>query len=170
MRAATLFFPGTLDMSGQNDTKAKLTRRWFGTIALAGVHVAAFGMLYLVVVQMNWAFADFFKLVGTEPTPRFETISIYSDLIAAYTPIVMLVIALDILVLVRLSLRASRWTSAYSHTVVLCMGLIGFLWTGWAVETMARGAVVKVNAQAVSGSNQSVDVASLVVGREGSQL
>jgi hypothetical protein len=89
---------------------------------------------------MNWAFQDFFKLVGAKPTPRFETVSKVTDYIATYTPIVLLVIALHVFIVFRLARRASRWTSAYSHAALLCMGFTGFLWTAWAVDTMAWGA------------------------------
>ncbi len=137
-------------MNDEHESKSKRHGRWVGTLALAIVHLLAFGMLYLVVVQMNWAFADFFKLVGAKPTPRFETISIISNFIAAYTPIVLLVIALDILVIVQLSRRASRWTPAYSHAVLLGMGFVGFLWTAWAVDTMAWGAPAPASTQAAT--------------------
>ena len=137
-------------MNHEHESKNKRRGRWISTIALAIVHLLAFGMLYLVVVQMNWAFVDFFKLVGAKPTPKFETISVFSDFVAAYTPIVLLVIALDILVIVQLSRRASRWTSAYSHAVLLGMGFIGFLWTAWAVDTMAWGALAPASTKQLS--------------------
>ncbi len=150
-------------MNDEHDSKTKRSGRWISTIALAIVHLLAFGMLYLVVVQMNWAFADFFKLVGAKPTPRFETISAFSDFVAAYTPIVLLVIALDILVIVQLSRRASRWTSAYSHAVLLGIGLVGFLWTTWAVDTMAWGAPAPASTRAAKFPDQEIVGVATVV-------
>ncbi len=127
-------------MHDEPDVRTKRT----GSLLVAGllsvVHLLAFGMLYLVLVQLNWSFQDFYKLVGTKLTPEFERIVSLSNLIAAYTPVVLLVIALDILIVFRLARRASRWTSAYSHAVLLCIGFTGFLWTARSVEPMAWGA------------------------------
>ena len=150
-------------MSDGTDTRTKPPGRWISTISLAVAHLIAFGMLYLVVVQMNWAFQDFFKLVDAEPTPRFETISKISDFIAAYTPIVLLVIAFDIFIIFRLSRSASRWTSAYSHAALLCMGFTGFLWTAWAVHTMAWGAPRIANPPGAAAPGQQIDRLAKVV-------
>ncbi len=71
---------------------------WVGTCSLLSVHLIAFGMLYLVLVQMNWAFGDCFIVVGTNPTPRFESASMISDFIAAFTPVVLVLLALHLFV------------------------------------------------------------------------
>ncbi len=154
-------------MNDETNTRTKPLGRWISTITLTVAHLFAFGMLYLVLVQMNWAFQDFFKLVGAKPTPRFETISTISDFIAAYTPIVLLVIVLDIFIVLRLTHKASRWTSAYSHAALLCMGFTGFLWTAWAVHTMAWGAPGIANPPGAAASGHQIDhVAKVVVSRE----
>jgi hypothetical protein len=127
-------------MSDESDIKRMRKGDWLSAFLLSVVHLLAFGMLYLVVVQMNWSFQDFYRLVGTQLTPEFERIAVMSDFIAAYTPIVLIVIAVDIFIVFRLARRGSRWTSAYSHAVLLFLGFIGFLWTARSVEPMASGA------------------------------
>lgn len=127
-------------MNDTSDGKTDSAGSWMSTTLLAVVHLIAIGMLYLVVVQMNWAFQDFFNLVGAKPTPRFEAISTVSAYIATYTPFVLLAIGLHIYLICRLSRRANRWTAAYSHASLLVIGFAGFIWTAWAVETMAWGA------------------------------
>lgn len=127
-------------MSDESDIKPVRKGNWLSAFLLSVIHLLAFGMLYLVVVQINWSFQDFYRLVGTKLTPEFERIAVMSDFIAAYTPIVLIVIAVDIFIVFRLARRGSRWTSAYSHAVLLCMGFTGFLWTARSVEPMASGA------------------------------
>lgn len=127
-------------MSDGYDVKPTRKGSWLSAFMLSVVHLVAFGMLYLLVVQMSWSFQDFYRLVGTKLTPEFERIAVLSDFIAAYTPIVLIVIVVDIFVVSRLARRGNRWTSAYSHGVLLCLGLTGFLWTAQSVEPMARGA------------------------------
>lgn len=114
-------------------------RRWINATALVVVHLLGFGMLYLVVVQMNWAFRDFFNLVGMQTTSRFQRASMISDMTAGYTPIVLAVLACHLVIVFRLSRSAHRWTSAYSHGALMAMGLIASLWTGWAVHAMTWG-------------------------------
>lgn len=126
-------------MRDESDNKPTRLGNWLSAFVLAGVHLLAFGMLYFVVVQLNWSFQDFYKLVGTKLTPEFENIAEISDLIAARTPFVLIVIAVDIFVVFRLARRNSRWTSAYSHAVLLLMGFTGFFWTARSVEPMAWG-------------------------------
>lgn len=155
---------GTIEMDGPSETRAKPAGPWIGSIMLCVAHLIVFGMLYLVLVQIHWAYQDFFKLVGAKPTPRFETISMISDHIAAYTPIVFLVIAADIFIVFRLSRKASRWTSAYSHSVLLCMGFMAFLWTAWAVDTMAWNAPGIANgAEVVAADLDITDGAGVLV-------
>ena len=123
-----------------SDPGNKETRQggWIGTISLVAVHTIAFGMLYLMVVQMNWTFRDFFSELGAKPTPRFEAVSRISDYVAFYTFAVLMVIAVHLFFVFRLSRRASHWASAYSHSTLLCMGFVGFIWTAWAIDTMIR--------------------------------
>jgi hypothetical protein len=133
-------FTWTQNMSDESDIKPVRKRNWLSAFSLSIVHLLAFGMLYLVVVQMNWSFQDFYKLVGTQLTPEFERITVISHFVAARTPIVLIVIAVDIFIVFRLARRSSRWTSAYSHAVLLLLGFTGFLWTARSVEPMASGA------------------------------
>jgi len=148
-------------MNDTSDGKADPAGSWMSTILLAVVHLIAIGMLYLVVVQMNWAFQDFFNLVGAKPTPRFEAISTVSAYIATYTPFVLLAIGLHIYVICRLSRRANRWTAAYSHAWLLAIGFTGFLWTAWAVETIAWGAPGAAIFNVLAAGQQADAVAQL---------
>ncbi len=128
-------------MRDESDIKPMRKGNWLSAFLLSVVHLLAFGVLYLVVVQMNWSFQEFYRLVGTKLTPEFEQIAVMSDFIAAYTPIVLIVIAVDILIVFRLARQGSRWTSAYSHAVLLLLGFTGFHWTARSVEPMAKGAL-----------------------------
>ncbi|MCO8124892.1 hypothetical protein NHH03_24355 [Stieleria sp. TO1_6] len=110
--------------------------KWTSTLSLVALHALAFGMLYLIIVQMNGAFRDFFLLVGIPPTQRFEFASSISDYVAAYTPLVLLALAIHLFIVFRLSRSVPSWVSTYSHAVLLCMGCAGFLWTAWAVHCM----------------------------------
>lgn len=134
------------------ETQTELTQRgsWVGTCSLLFIHLIAFGMLYLVLVQMNWAYRDFFNVVGTNPTPRFETASMISDFIAAFTPLVLLVLTFHLWLVFRLARRGNRWASAYSHLALICMGATGFLWTAWGVHAMTWGQPGIANPQAVA--------------------
>ncbi len=150
-------------MSDESDIKPVRNGNWLSALLLSVIHLLAFGMLYLVVVQMNWSFQDFYKLVGTKLTPEFEKITGMSDLVAASTPIVLIVIAVDILIVFRLARRSSRWTSAYSHAVLLLLGFTGFLWTARSVEPMASGAPGVGNQPAVDNV-QAFDIGAPTVG------
>ncbi len=154
-------------MNNQSRSASSRITNWLVAVALCVVHLLAFGMLYLVLVQMNWAFRDFFALVGAKPTPRFEAISVISDYIAAYTPLVLVLIAIDLYVVVRLARNSSRWTAGYSHAVLIAMGFTGFLWTAWAVHTMAWGAPGKSTAAGVAAPvTEPSEVPALVVSSE----
>lgn len=130
-------------MTRQDTAESNQRGTWLVVGALCVAHLLAFGMVYLVLVQMNWAFRDFFALVGAAPTPRFAMVSTVSDYIAAYTPLVLVLIAVDLYIVVRLARRTSRWTSGYSHAVLMTLGFTGFLWTAWAVHVMAWGVPAK---------------------------
>ena len=130
---------------------------WVVACSLLSVHVIAFAMLYLVVVQMNWAFRDYFNVVGTNPTPRFQSASMVSDFIARFTPLVLLVLAFHLFVVFRLARRGNRWTSAYSHLALICMGATGFLWTAWGVHAMTWGQPGIANPEAVATVEQETD-------------
>ena len=145
-------------MHETTQSKSQRASRWLAAILLSLAHLLAFGMLYLVLVQLNWSFQDFYKLVGTKLTPEFERIASISDAIAASTPLVLLVVALDIFIVFRFARNGSRWTSAYSHVVLLCMGFTGFLWTARSVEPMAWGAPGVGNPSAVNDAQAGNDV------------
>lgn len=127
-------------MGDKSEIKPLRKGNWLSAFSLSIVHLLSFGTLYLVVVQIHWSFQDFYGLVGTKLTPEFERIAVVSDFIAAYTPIVLIVVAVDIFIVFRLARRGSHWTSAYSHAVLLCLGFTGFLWTARSVEPMALSA------------------------------
>lgn len=150
-------------MTDESDVKPVRKGDWLSAFLLSVVHLLAFGMLYLVVVQMNWSFQDFYKLVGTKLTPEFERITVMSDFVAAYTPIVLIVIAVDIFIVFRLARKGSRWTSAYSHAVLLFLGFTGFLWTARSVEPMASGAPGVGNRPAVN----NVQASNIIVPTKG---
>ena len=99
------------EMRVGSDLSTKRKGRWLAAFVLAVVHLVAFGMLYLVLVQLNWLFQDYYKLLGTKLTTDFERIASVSNYIAAYTPLVLLVVGLDTLVVLQLARRCSRWTS-----------------------------------------------------------
>jgi len=86
-----------------------------------------------------------------------------SDLVAAYTPIVLFVVAVDIFIVFRLARRGSRWTSAYSHAVLLFLGFTGFLWTARSVEPMALDAPAVGNRPAVN----NVQASNIIVPAKG---
>ena len=145
-------------MHETTQSKSQRASRWLAAMLLSLAHLLAFGMLYLVLVQLNWSFQDFYKLVGTKLTPEFQGISSISNNIAASTPLVLLVVALDIFIVIRFALNGSRWTSAYSHAVLLWMGFTGFLWTARSVEPMAWGAPGVGNPPAVGNAQAGNDV------------
>ena len=145
-------------MHETTQSKSQRASRWLAAMLLSLAHLLAFGMLYLVLVQLNWSFQDFYKLVGTKLTPEFQGISSISNNIAASTPLVLLVVALDIFIVIRFALNGSRWTSAYSHAVLLWMGFTGFLWTARSVEPMAWGAPGVGNPPAVGNAQAVNDV------------
>ncbi|KAA5546929.1 hypothetical protein FYK55_00445 [Roseiconus nitratireducens] len=126
---------------------------WAGTISLVIVHTIAFAMLYLVVVQINWAFRDYFNLVGTNPTSRFQSASLVADYTAAYTPVVLMILAIHLVIVFRLSRGANRWASAYSHGVLLCMGFAGFICVSCAVHTMVWSKPGIANPQNVANAS-----------------
>lgn len=144
-------------------SKTQHAGNWLAAILLSLAHLLAFGMLYLVLVQLNWSFQDFYKLVGTRLTPEFERIASISNSIAASTPLVLLVVALDIFIIFRFARNGSRWTSAYSHAVLLCIGFTGFLWTARSVEPMAWGAPGVGNPPAVNNAQAGKVVESTEV-------
>ncbi len=126
-------------MSSTEISQHESRGNWASTILLVMVHLVVFGMMYLSVVRMNWALRDFFALVGTKLTPRFESASLVADLTASYTPIVLTILAIHLAAIFRLSRRANRWASAYSHGMLLCMGFAGFFSVSCAVHTIAWG-------------------------------
>jgi hypothetical protein len=126
-------------MSDAANSEREPRGSWPITISLVMVHLIAFGMMYLSVVQMNWAFRDFFNLVGTKPTPRFQSAATVADLTAAHTPIVLTILAIHLTIIFRLSRRTHRWASAYSHGMLLCMGFAGFFSVSCAVHTITWG-------------------------------
>ena len=134
---------------------------WLGTCSLLLIHLIAFGAMYLVVVQMNWAFRDYFKVVGANPTSRFESISMISDFIASFAPLVLLVLAFHLFVVYRLARRGSRWSSAYSHLALMFMGAVGFLWTTWGVQSMTWGQPGIANPQVVAESEYHADLMTI---------
>ena len=137
-------------MSDESNIKPVGKGNWLSAFLLSVIHLLAFGMLYLVVVQMHWSFQDFYRLMDAKLTPEFERITVMSHFVAASTPIVLIVIAVDIFIVFRLARRSSRWTSAYSHAVLLLLGFTGFLWTARSVEPMALGAPGVGNRPAVN--------------------
>jgi hypothetical protein len=115
------------------------TRRrgsWGGIISLVTVHLLAFAMLYLVLVQIAYAFDDHYKLVGFATTERFSSVLQVSNYVAGYTWLVLCVVAADVYVVYRLARNGSRWTSAYSHTALLSIGFLAFLSVAWMIHPM----------------------------------
>lgn len=142
-------------MSHESDIKPVRKGSWLSAFMLSVVHLLAFGMLYLVVVQMNSVFQDFYRAVGTKLTPEFERVAVMSQFISAYTPIVLIVIAMDIFIVLRLASSGNRWTSAYSHAVLLFLGFTGFLWNARSVEQLDLAAPGVGNLPAVNNVQAS---------------
>ena len=80
-----------------------------------------------------------------------------SDFIAAFTPVVLVLLAFHLFVVFRLARRGNRWTSAYSHLALVCMGPTGFLWTGWGVHAMSWGQPGIANPNAVATAELNAD-------------
>lgn len=114
-------------MPSETDVKPTRAGSWLAGTVLAFVHLIAFGMLYLLLVQLSWSFQEFYRVMGVRVTQQFEWISLLSNEVAASTPLVILLIAMDIVIVLRLALKGSRWTAAYSHAVLVCIGCTGFL-------------------------------------------
>lgn len=127
--------------------------QWLITLSLVVAHLVACGMLYLVVVQMNWAFRDFFQQVGAQLTPRFRSVSALADLTATSTPLVLAILAFHLIVVFRLSRRRSAWTSAYSHSTLLCMGFAAFFCISSAIDTIAWSTPALVNPPNAAAAN-----------------
>lgn len=140
-------------MNAQTDVIQKQKRSWISAIVLSVVHLLAFGFLYLVLVQINWSFQAYYRFAELKLTSEFEKIVIMSDCIAAFTLLVLLAIAVDIVVVFRLALKRSQWTSAYSHAVLICVGFAGFYWTALSVGPMILSLpeVDEVSAEDASG-------------------
>ena len=119
--------------------KNSVTRRrggWAGIISLVTVHLLSFAMLYLVLVQIAYAFEDHYKLVGFAATERFSSVLQVSSYVAGYTWLVLSIVAADVYVVYRLARNGSHWTSAYSHTALLTIGLVAFLSIAWMIHPM----------------------------------
>ena len=127
--------------------------RWLTTLSLVLVHLVAGGMLYLVVVQMNWVFRDFVQQVGAQLTPRFRSVSSLADLTATSTPLVLAILAFHLIVVFRLSRRRSAWTSAYSHWTLRCMGFAAFFCIASAIDAIAWRAPALVNPPNAAAAN-----------------
>jgi hypothetical protein len=127
--------------------------RWLTPLSLVVVHLVACGMLYLVVVQMNWAFRDFFQQVGAQLTPRFKSVSSLADWTATSTPLVLGILVFHLIVVFRLSRRRSDWTSAYSHSTLLCMGFAAFFCISSAIDSIAWSTPALVNPPNAAAAN-----------------
>ncbi len=150
-----------------NDSSAAMNSRSGSLVIatiLALVHLLAFGMLYLMLVQIHFAIDDFYSLSATRPTPEFRKINHISNLIAAYTPVVLLLLAIDLLIIFRLARSSSRWTSSYSHVVLLSMGFAAFLWSAWGVTPMARQLAGQDGANAEAQLDPSPAKKNLIAG------
>ncbi len=123
-------------MTIQDQAPTRSRSRWPGLLLLSVIHVLSFGMLYLVLVQIAYAFSDHYKLVGFAETDKFSSVLWVSDYLAAYTWIFLLAIALDLVIVYRLFRNGNRWTSAYSHAVLLMIGCTAFVAISWMITPM----------------------------------
>lgn len=130
---------------------------WIGIMSLVTVHVLGFAMLYFVLVQIAYAFDDHYKLVGYAVTRRFATVLQLSDYVVGHRWLVLCIIATDVYVVYRLARRGSRWTSAYSHTALVSMGLLAFLSIAWMIHPMVWGAPGATNAPVAGVSTVESD-------------
>ena len=147
-------------MTTDSDNNTLQRGSWTGIVSLATVHLFAFAMLYLVLVQIAYAFEDHYKLVGYAATERFSSVLKVSNYVAGYTWLVICVIAADVYVLYRLSRNGSRWTSAYSHTALLSIGFLAFISVAWMIHPMVWSRPGAANAP-VAGV-ETMDISSTV--------
>jgi hypothetical protein len=150
-------------MATASDVSTPQHGNWLGSICLATIHLLVFGALYLILVQIFYSFEDHYKLIGYQSTPRFSQITSWSNHIAAYTPIVLAALALDLIIVWRLARRSSRWTSFYSHSILLLMGFIGFLWVAWMITPMVWSRPTVVGPQLVAGQQAEAGQATEII-------
>ncbi|QDS93605.1 hypothetical protein FF011L_23780 [Roseimaritima multifibrata] len=144
-------------MNAQTDVIQKQKRSWISAILISVVHLLAFGMLYLVLVQINQSFQEYYRSAEINLTPEFGKIAIMSDTIAAFTLLVLFAIAVDIFVVFNLASKRSRWTSGYSHAVLICMGFAGFYWTANSIGPMISSLPVVGDVPAAVAVDPAID-------------
>lgn len=132
---------------------------WGGIISLVTAHLLAFAMLYLVLVQIAYAFEDHYNLVGFAATERFSSVLQVSRYVAGYTWLVLCIVAADVYIVYRLARNGSHWTSAYSHTALLSIGFVAFLSIAWMIHPMVWSRPGAANAPVADAEPADVDSA-----------
>ncbi len=134
---------------------------------MSATHLVSFGMLYLILVQIANAFSDHYKVVGFATTERFAIVMRVSDYLAAYGWVFAMVIAVDLFIVARMAQKNSRWTSAYSHSVLLSVGAVSFLAVCWMITPMvwSRPGAAKPGVANVDPLLSDIELGSLVADR-----
>jgi type II secretory pathway component PulF len=125
-------------------------RGWFGPLTILALHCLAFLLMYATLVFMGPTFVEHYQAYGIAPTARFEFVTSLSNWLSAYTPIVLLAVAVNAAMVIWLARRARDWLSAYSHAVLAVVGCGMFVTIAWLFQPMAMNERAAGNAGAAA--------------------
>lgn len=97
---------------------------WIGPFGVFLSHVIAFCVLYLVLTIFVPSLKLHYEIDNVAITPVFARINVISEHVIYYSLISILVIFADAVIIALISRSASRWLSAYSHTMHSCLVLL----------------------------------------------
>lgn len=147
-------------MATSDNTTDHARGGWIGVASLSVVHLLAFGALYLTVVQLFWAAQDHYASIGLQTTTEFNRLATVSNVVAGFTPLVVILIFAEVVFMARTARKCKRWASGYSHAVVFAIGLSMFVSTAWIVHPMAWGTPTTGNAIATDTTQSTIHLTS----------
>lgn len=143
-------------MATSDNTTDHRRGSWIGVVSLSVIHLLAFGALYLTVVQLFWAAQDHYASIGLQTTTEFNRLATVSNVVAGFTPLVVVLIFAEVVFMARTARKGKRWASAYSHAVVFAIGFAMFVSTAWIVHPMAWGIPAAGNAVATEATPSTI--------------
>lgn len=106
---------------------------WIGTLALIAAHILAFAMLYFHTFLYP-TMEELFSQLRFPATPEFIRNVLVADFIRSYGIVFLAIVALDLIVLNRLSRSRSKWLSGYSHSVLLLIAFAALVSIGGMIS------------------------------------